>query len=278
MQLDHIIARAEKELRLIGIDTPRRECRLLMEKAGIHRLSQLRDPQLRVSAEIERAFSEMIARRCKREPLSRILGEREFWSMNFLTSPAVLDPRPDSETLIEALLERMTDRNRPYRIVDFGTGSACLLLALLCELPKAEGLGIDLSPEALSIARKNARQLGFAERAQFQKGNWGEGLKGPFDILISNPPYIGRQEKLSPEVAYYDPPLALYGGEDGLACYRELIPYLFSLARPKGWIALEIGQGQKVAVEAIAQYHGLHLVEARRDLAGIERCLLFQRS
>ena len=187
-------------------------------------------------------------------------------------------PRPDSETLVEAGLAALAGRDRPWRLLDLGTGSGCLLLALLKELPAATGLGIDCSPAALAIAAGNADRLGLAARACFASGDWGAGLTGQFDLILCNPPYIPSDaiEGLAPEVALYEPRLALDGGPDGLACYRRLAPQLGPLAALDGTILLELGDGQAGAVASLMAGAGLVVRDVKRDLAGRARAILLQ--
>jgi release factor glutamine methyltransferase len=228
-------------------------------------------------AELE-AFEGMVARRCRREPVSRILGRREFWSLPFEVGPATLDPRPDSETLVSAVLSEIGDRAADLSIIDLGTGTGCLLLALLSELPQATGAGIDISAEAIEVARRNATALGLAARARFLPDDWARDVAGPSDIVISNPPYIESDAitRLATEVAVHDPRAALDGGTDGLDAYRALLPQAKRLLKPGGLLALEIGQGQGEAIRGLACAAGLRDSGSASDLAGIERCLLFR--
>ncbi len=196
--------------------------------------------------------------------MAYILGEREFWGLPFKVSPAVLVPRPDSETLIEAALALMLDRDRPWRILDLGLGSGCLLLTLLREFPAAVGVGMELSTEALAVAQSNAEALGVARRARLVPGDWRqaawqEGLGGPFDLLVSNPPYVEADaiERLMPEVARFEPRLALDGGPDGLAAYRAIARAAPSLLSPGGRILVEVGEGQATEISSIFGSAGL---------------------
>ncbi len=192
----------------------------------------------------------------------------------------MLVPRPESETVVEATLAALPDRAAALRILDLGTGSGCLLLALLSELPRASGLGIDRSAAALALAAQNAERLGLARRAAFREGDWGRGVSGAFDVIVSNPPYVARDdaEGLAPEVRACEPEEALFAGPDGLAAYPALAPDCARLLAPDGVVCLEIGQGQGAAVAGIMRRHGLRLVGARPDLAGIERCLILRRA
>jgi release factor glutamine methyltransferase len=275
--------RAAERLERAGIDTARLDARLLLaEVVGLSPQALFSKPQLELSAaEIER-FEGLMARRESREPVSHLLGRRGFWTLDLAVSAAVLDPRPDTETVVEAVLAAIADRARPLRILDFGTGSGCILLALLSELRFATGLGVDKSPAALAVARANAHAVGLAERVEFRLGDWGEGLgnegglDGAFDVIVSNPPYIpdGEIDALEPEVARFEPRLALAGGPDGLDCYRALAPHMARLQAPGGLAVLEVGQGQAADVAAILAEAGLEPLGARRDLAGVERCVL----
>jgi release factor glutamine methyltransferase len=272
---DTTIAKAIRDgaARLDGIaDNPRLEARLLLAHAlGLTRNDLIRDPGRR--ADIAE-FRAMLARRVAREPLALILGHREFWSMQFQVSAATLIPRPDSETLIEAALAAFANRPPPARIIDLGTGTGCLLLALLNEFPFAWGLGLDLSPEAAALAGRNAEKLGLADRASFGVADWADSLSGRFDLIICNPPYIKAAdiETLMPEVGRYEPRQALDGGPDGYAAYRTILPKLNHLLAPQGTAILELGRGQAYYVTALAQKAGLD-GSLRLDLAGIPRAI-----
>jgi release factor glutamine methyltransferase len=261
-----------------GIERPQAEARLLLEAAaGLSRATVIGFPERQIGAKEVAALEQMVTRRCRHEPASRILGHREFWSLSFAVTPATLDPRPDSETLVSAVLAKIGDRAQPLSIIDFGTGTGCLLLALLSELPQAAGTGVDLSAEAIEVAGRNATALGLGERATFICDDWAQHVAEGFDVVISNPPYIETAAiaRLAPEVATYDPRAALDGGADGLDAYRALLPQAARLLKPGGFVALEVGQGQGEAVAGLARAAGLHESGGASDLAGIERCLLF---
>ncbi|HEY4136268.1 MAG TPA: peptide chain release factor N(5)-glutamine methyltransferase [Alphaproteobacteria bacterium] len=221
----------------------------------------------------------LVARRIVGEPTARLLGRQEFWSLDFGLGPETLIPRADSETIIEAALAGIPDRAAPLRVLDFGTGSGCLLLALLSELPAARGLGVDASAATLAVATSNAERLGLAARAEFRQGDWGAGLAGPFDVIVSNPPYIPDADiaGLAPEVARFEPRRALAGGDDGLDCYRALAPHVARLVAADGVAVFEIGQGQADDVQRIMEAAGLRPAGRRADLAGIARALSFTR-
>jgi release factor glutamine methyltransferase len=229
-------------------------------------------------AAVAQRLRELTARRVLREPMAYILGEREFWGLPFKVSPAVLVPRPDSETLIEAALALMPDRQRPWRILDLGLGSGCLLLTLLREYPTASGVGMELSEEALAVAQANAEALGVGARARLISGDWRQPdwqqvLGGPFDLLVSNPPYIeaGAIERLMPEVARFEPKLALDGGPDGLVAYRTIATAAPALVAPGGRILVEAGEGQATEISKIFASAGLAMEVLWKDLAGIDR-------
>jgi release factor glutamine methyltransferase len=256
------LAQAIDQLAAAGIEDAAREARLLQRHATD-----------------ESTFDSMIARRAAREPVSHILGRREFWSLDFAVTRACLDPRPDSEAVVEAVLAKLSDRGRAWRILDLGTGSGCLLLALLSELPHATGVGVDKSPEALGVALGNAYRLGISARARFVERDWTRGLEGEFDVIVANPPYIPTVElgRLEPEVGRYEPRLALDGGHDGLDAYRAVIPGLGRLLAPGGFAALEIGATQAEPVGQIALEAGFATL-CRPDLAGRDRCLILTRT
>lgn len=222
----------------------------------------------------------MIQRRIGGEPVARIIGEKEFWSLRFRLSRGTLVPRPDSETLVAAVLaslEAAGERDRAFRILDLGTGSGCLLLALLSELPHATGIGVDLDRDAVATARDNADRLGLGERAHFVAGNWAEGITGRFDAIVSNPPYVedGALPELAVEVRRHDPVLALLGGDDGLDAYREIVPQLPRLMASGAVAALEFGPNQAAAIAMLSEQAGMSAV-VERDIAGRERVALLR--
>jgi release factor glutamine methyltransferase len=274
-----VLEAAVARLAEAGIERAHAEARLLLEAAtGLSRAAVIGFPERTIDAIALGVFDAMLGRRCSHEPASRILGRREFWSLSFEVSPATLDPRPDSETLVSAVLAQIGDRAAALSIIDFGTGTGCLLLAILSELPNAEGTGIDLSDEAVEVAQRNATALGLERRARFIRDDWARSVPGQFDVVVSNPPYIETQaiDGLAPEVARYDPRAALDGGTDGLAAYLALLPQAKRLLKPGGFVALEIGQGQGPAIRNLARVAGLSESGGASDLAGIERCLLFR--
>jgi release factor glutamine methyltransferase len=270
------IARAVHDgaVRLSGIaDNPGLEARLLLAHAlGLAQNDLIRDPTRQVDTA---TYETLLARRIAREPLAMIVGRREFWSLEFQVSPVTLIPRPDSETLIEAALAAFADRAPPGKIIDLGTGTGCLLLALLSEFPTAFGIGLDLASDATSLAKANATRLGLANRSAFLAGDWTNSISGRFDLIISNPPYIPGPEiaSLMPEVARHEPRRALDGGADGYDAYRRIVPLLPRHLLPNGVAVLELGQGQAIFVTDLALKAGLQ-ASLRLDLAEIPRVIV----
>ncbi|APL95795.1 peptide chain release factor N(5)-glutamine methyltransferase [Sphingobium indicum] len=216
-------------------------------------------------------FESLLQRRLTGEPIAYITGARDFWTISLHVTPDVLIPRPDSETLIEAALDHFGTRS-PARILDLGTGSGALLLAALSQWPRASGVGIDISPAALAIAQGNADRLGLSRRADFRTGDWAEGVDGPFDLILINPPYIARDAALSGDVLH-EPEGALFAGAEGLDDYRRIAPMLPRLLAPDGMAAIEIGYDQRIGVTALLADQAFS-VAVRRDLAGHDRCLV----
>lgn len=236
----------------------------------------LTDPHTIFSSPCLSRLESLLARRANREPLAYLLGRKEFWGLELEVTPGVLVPRPDTETVVEAVLAQSHDRARKLRLLDLGVGSGCLVLALLRELPAAEGVGVDRSTTALAVARRNAERLGLSDRLELREGDWATGLAGGFDVIVSNPPYIAEDDiaALSLEASDHEPREALVAGSDGLDAYRRITGELPRLLAPAALVALEVGQGQAAAVDALLQAAGLRPLPPHRDLAGIERCVL----
>jgi release factor glutamine methyltransferase len=263
-----------------GVDSARLDARLLGGAAtGESTAGMIARPQRRLSVQESGLLSAMTARRCAREPMAHILGRREFWSLDFEVSADVLTPRPDSETLIEAAVQSAPAAGEPFRVLDLGTGSGCLLLALLHEYPAASGVGVDISPAAIALARRNAERLGVGARSSFTVGDWTTSIAGRFDIVVSNPPYIASPEieGLEPEVSRYEPRGALDGGGDGLDAYRALLPLMSEILTPGGTALFEMGAGQGEAVSSLAQACGLVIEGLRPDMAGIPRVAIMRQ-
>lgn len=266
---------ARRTLAAAGIPNPRLEARLLASHAlGVTGELIMGYPERRVAHGLKADLDAVVNRRARREPLAHIVGHREFWSLSFCVTPHTLVPRPDTESLVEAVLEWLGGRVVGVRILDLGTGSGCILLALLAELPKAWGVGVDASIDALQVARQNAIALGLADRADFVQGDWAGSLRGGFDIVVSNPPYIADRDfvGLEPEVARFEPRLALSGGTDGLDAYRAIVPQLDPLLAPRGAAFLEIGAGAAADVTELIRNHGFEHIEIKDDFAGVPRC------
>ncbi|MGA3304277.1 MAG: peptide chain release factor N(5)-glutamine methyltransferase, partial [Methylovirgula sp.] len=236
----------------------------------------LRDQDRPIGAEAAAIATEMAARRARHEPISRILGHREFFGLDFVVDPSVLDPRPDTETLVDSVIVAVAERwQAPLTLLDLGTGSGAILSALLASFPYAFGVGVDRSEAACKMAKKNLAALGFARRGAIVCGHWGDAIAGSFDVIVSNPPYIaqGTIADLDREVRDYDPHLALDGGADGYDAYRAIIPVLPYLLAPDGVAVFELGQGQGSVVKELLESAGLQVAGTRRDLAGIERAI-----
>jgi len=269
-------------LQAAKIESASLDARIIMEQVlGVTREQLLFSLDLPINDAQYAELKKLVEMREMRKPLAQIIGKREFWGLNFVVSDATLDPRPDSETLVEAVLARLKNRSEKLKILDLGTGTGCLLLSLLSELPNANGVAVDICEKALNIARQNALNLGISDRVQFICSNWAEKLENieqGFDIIISNPPYIPSEEikTLAPEVAKFEPIGALDGGVDGFDCYRKIIGQLPKLLAENGFAAFEIGMGQEKYLTKIAYNNGFEVIEIKKDLAGIARCVILK--
>ena len=268
--IDDAFGEAVRRLAEAGIAQPRLDARLLVEHVldgGRRRLGKGQCERLR----------QLLRRRTAGEPLAHITGRREFWSLTFAVTRHTLVPRPDSETLIEAALAWLAPRRAA--VLDLGSGSGCLLAAVLSERPRWWGLGLDIDASALRVAGRNLDALGLGARARLAQGDWTECLAGPFDVVLCNPPYVADAEwpDLEPEVAAFEPRIALAGGVDGLACYRRIAPRLAGLMSHQGAAFLEVGAGQASAVAGLLRRHALDVVDIKGDLAGIPRCVVARR-
>lgn len=275
-----LLKEAKNSLREAHIPSFALDADLIMAQVlGATREHVICNPQKEISADKAQEFYSLIDRRQKREPLSHILQNREFWGMDFKVTDKTLDPRPDSECLIEAALE-LFDADASIKIIDFGTGTGCLLLTLLSEYSNAKGLGVDISEAALNIAKENSVKLNLAKRCDFVVNNWGREIKGKYDLIISNPPYIitDEIEGLEPEVSIYEPRNALDGGIDGLKCYKDLAPFIFSLLRVGGFTVIELGFNQDQDVKKIMENAGLEFIKFAQDLAGINRAIILTKN
>lgn len=274
--VDALLREAARALAAAGVEGARRDARLLLaDLLGGPPGDLLTRGDMGVEPAAAESFRARIARRADREPVSRILGRRGFWRHEFLVGPETLDPRPDTETVVEVALEALPDRDAPYSVLDLGTGTGCILLSILGDRPNATGLGVDIAPGALAVAAENARRLGLSDRARFVRGDWAAAVDGKFDAIVSNPPYIPDAEVagLEPEVARHDPHTALKGGPDGLYPYRVIAKEASRLLRSSGSLIVEVGAGQADDVATLFEDAHLRVTDVRRDLAGIARCV-----
>lgn len=278
ISLGHIIEEGAELLNASEIEGARREAQLLIAAALQKSMTEIfmMDKNTQVDPVLIRQY---FARRAQREPFAYIVKEQGFWSLDLEVSPATLIPRADSEALIEVLLKLLPDKNAPYRFLDLGTGTGCLLLAALSEYPNSFGVGIDLVPQAAALASKNAQRCQLQNRAVFMAGHWADSIQGQFDVILSNPPYIRKQEllELMPEVQDYEPMSALDGGEDGLDAYRYICHQAVDLLSDKGIIIFELGikQDQEIAKYALSK--GLFVVQKQRDLNDCIRALVLSK-
>lgn len=278
ISLGHLIEEGTELLKVAEIEDARREAQLLIASALQKSITAIfmMDKNTLIDSVLIRQY---FARRAKREPFAYIVKEQGFWSLDLEVSSATLIPRADSEALIEVLLKLLPDKNAPYRFLDLGTGTGCLLLAALSEYPNSFGVGIDLVPQATALASKNAKRCQLQDRAVFMAGHWADSIQGQFDVILSNPPYIRKHEllELMPEVQNYEPMSALDGGEDGLDAYRYICHQAVDLLSDKGIIILELGikQDQEIAKYALSK--GLSVVQKQHDLNDCIRALVLSR-
>lgn len=256
-----------------GVPSPSRDARILIENIlGLDAAALLRDPDRPLGSEALPRLLEAFARRAAREPVSRILGKREFYGREFIVTPAVLDPRPDTETIIELTLDLVRANNwldRDIVIADVGTGSGALIVTLLAELPHALGIATDISADALDIARRNASRHGVLSRLQLKETSILGAVEGPLHVIVSNPPYIPTADiaLLDADVRLFDPEISLDGGADGLGIYRQLFSERLKLSSD-GFFVVEIGVGQFIDIKQIYENFGLGVIEQRSDLGG----------
>ncbi|HEY2355861.1 MAG TPA: peptide chain release factor N(5)-glutamine methyltransferase [Phenylobacterium sp.] len=265
---------AKQRLEAAGLAGPVIDARLLVEAAaGATRADIVGDPYRALTPEQEATLEDYLSRREHREPVSHILGRKGFWKIMLNVTPDVLTPRPDTETVVEWVL-RDFPKHASWSVLDLGVGSGAIVLSILAERPAARGLGVDVSEEALAVARENAANLGLAGRLALLRGDWTDGLgDDSFDLVVSNPPYIASEviESLEPEVRDHEPRVALEGGPDGLMHYRRLAPEILRVLKPGGRFAVEIGYDQKAAVEALFREAGAAQVQTLRDLGDRDR-------
>ncbi len=275
MNVKDILKQLRVRFAAAGLDTPDLDARILVRHFLALTDADLITGQASATPEQLHALDAAIERRLSGEPVSRILGFREFWGMDFKITPDTLDPRPDTERLVEMAVESLKDRP-PAKILDLGTGTGCILLSLLKEFPAAQGIGIDINQGAVDVSRENTETHGLSDRASFRQGNWTDSLTesdGLFDLIVSNPPYIPESdiESLSVEVRNHDPILALVGGKDGLDPYRILITEIKKFLAPQGLCLFEIGQNQDADLVRLVEESGLVVRRLGADYAGILR-------
>lgn len=266
---------AMARLKQAGCATPGLDARILLRHALNMTDADLITGDDRVlDAAAQDKIESLIARRLSGEPVSRITGHREFWGLDFMVTPDVLDPRTDTETIVQAAVQTLR-KNPPQRIIDLGTGSGCLLIALLTEFPAAVGVGVDISESALSVARLNAERNNVTGRATFVRSHWFESVDGKFDLIVSNPPYIPNPdiESLAIEVRNHDPILALAGGEDGYDAYRAIIKEIQAHANRGALCYFEVGLDQGENVARLAGESNLSVRRIIPDIAGIPRAV-----
>jgi len=277
MKISEILTPAKQKLKTSGIATPFLDAELLLASAlGKKREFVIGRPEYEVANHDREVFEVLIKRRASFEPVAKIIGIKEFWGQDFIVSRATLDPRPDSESLIEAALELFPDKNSAFKILDLGTGSGCLLLTILKEYPNSQGIGVDIAQDTLNIAILNSQKIGLAKRSNFILNDWTDGMEGKFDLIISNPPYIKKSdiEKLAPEVSIYEPRLALDGGHDGLEFYRKLAPEMMGLLNKEGYAIFEFGKEQHLEIKEIFENAGMNFISFKNDLSDEPRCII----
>ena len=275
--LAEAVDEVEKILCNSQIQNHRAESRLLIEHVtGVPRSRIVGFPDIKLDENIWNGILSLANRRAQHEPIAYLTGEKEFWSNSFIVSSETLIPRPDSEVLIDSVLDFIKDHEASMRILDLGSGSGCLLGALLREFKNSYGIGIEINEGASSIARQNMAKLGFSTRSAIMVGDWGQSIDGDFDIIVCNPPYIPSQdiETLDLCIKQFEPRVAIDGGEDGLAAYRILSQQLPLLLKPSGVAAVEFGIEQCKAVIQLFENADLIICQISHDLASQERCLL----
>ena len=266
-----------KELTAAEFEKPHLDARLLLaHAANINSVKIFGYPEDTVDSHTVKNAYAMLKRRKRGEPVAYIVGKKEFWSISFFVTRDTLIPRPESEIIIETILNNIPDKTQNLSILDLGTGSGCLLLTLLSELPNARGIGVDISLKACAIAQQNTANMNLEKRAKIIHGDWMNQITEKFDIIVSNPPYIqdAEIETLDESVRDFEPKLALSGGYDGLVSYRKIIDHSRNHLNEKGFIAVEIGINQATKIAKIFTHFGFSVKQITHDLANFERCIL----
>ncbi len=268
--------RARHRLKEAGVDSPAIDARLLLEAAAnVSRADLISDPYRPLTGDQADVFQDFLDRRARREPVSHIVGRKGFWKIMVSVNSTVLTPRPETEVIVDYAL-RTFEEHQPFTVLDLGVGSGAIVLSILAERPAAKGLGVDVSEEALAVARENAANLDLNERLALLRSDWTAGLApDEFDLVVSNPPYIATDliPTLDPEVRDHEPRLALDGGPDGLDAYRRLAPEILRVLKPDGVFAVEIGYDQARAVEALFEAAGAVDLVTLKDLANRDRVI-----
>ena len=274
------------KLRKIGIETASLDCRLLLTKSLDRNKTLYNHEYIDITNKEIKNFKHLIKQRVSGKPVSRIIDKRNFWKMEFKINEATLDPRYDSETLIDAVLNHFTNKLQSLKILDLGSGSGCLGLSLLHEYPNSEASFFDISSKSLKMVKINALNLGLSERScyinlDWTVNEWHKKLMAienniKYDVIVSNPPYVPTNviKTLKKEVKKYDPFVALNGGKEGLDAYKSILPKLINIIKSNGKIFIELGKGQQNHVTSIATDHGLSLIEYRKDLSGVTRVII----
>lgn len=279
MQIINLLNKASQELSEAGIDNPRLDARIIFQH--VSKLPQeviYLSPELEISKEIITEYFKLISKRSKHEPVAKIIGSKSFWISDFAVNSSTLDPRPDSEVIIEAALKILIERDGKFRFLDLGTGSGCLLISLLQEFTNATGIGVDVSKEALEMALHNVKQHDLSNRVDLLNQNWADGITEKFDLIVSNPPYIPRDDiiELKEDVKFYDPMLALDGGIDGLDPYRYLAKQIKYILKKDAFAIFEFGFEQGEAIRSIFQESGYIVERMLFDLNNIERAIIIK--
>lgn len=277
MQLKTLLDAAISDLNDAHIPTALLDARLLLQHAAnITQETVYLEPELIISKDVIAIYNQFIDRRVNHEPVAKIIGSKAFWSSDFIVNKYVLDPRPDSEVIIETAISLFPNKNDTIRVLDIGSGSGCLLLSILKEFPNATGIASDISSEALKVVKQNIELLELKDRAKCIQQNWADDLVEKFDLIVSNPPYIPSKDilNLEPDVKDYDPMLALDGGDDGLDPYRYLSKQISTLLKPEAYAILEFGCGQGESVKQIFMQQNYIINEMLFDLSSIERAIV----
>lgn len=281
MKLSDLLAESRASLAEVGITDAKLDARLIVEHfSGTTRSDAIGRPDMPVGAEAVDTIRQAVARRLAGEPVHRILGFREFYGLRLNLSTETLEPRPDTETLVDAILpylRQIAAREGACRVLDLGTGTGAIALALLAEVPEASAIAVDISADALATANRNAQENGLLERFQAVQSDWFEKISGTFHVIVANPPYISSEEleTLQSEVRDYDPARALDGGADGLDAYRTIAAQAKTYLEAAGRLAVEIAHTQRRDVTRLFEASGFHLVEAKKDFGGRDRVLVF---